>query len=188
SLRLRAQVAQLQAEQQLRQRDQQALEGQLADERTRNDTLSSRLQSEQQQSEHREELIRELEREKTEPTTNPIQPTILSLVLLPGTSRSSSSRPTLVLSPSARLVRLKIVIEPGDEYKSFRVELRSQAGQPVWSQDHLAARTGRAGQAVVVTLPAKLLGASQYELGLKGITDDGNTEDVAYYYFDVQKK
>ena len=184
SLRLRAQVAQLQAEQQLRQ----TLEGQLADERTRNDTLSSRLESEQQERERREEVIRELERERAEPATKPIQPAILSLVLLPGTSRSSSSRPKLVLSPSAQLVRLQVGIEPEDEYKKFRVELRSQAGQPIWNQGNLAARTGRAGRAVVVTLPARLLGASQYELGLKGITDDGKTEDVAYYYFDVLKK
>lgn len=188
SLRLRAHVGQLQAEQQLRQRDRQALEEQLADERTRNDSLSSRLESEQQERERREEVIRELERERAEPANNPVQPAILSLVLLPGTSRGGGSRPKLVLSPPARLVRLQIGIEPGEEYKKFRVEIRSQAGQTVWSQDNLAARTGRTGRAVVVTLPARLLGASQYELGLKGITDSGKTEDVAYYYFDVLKK
>lgn len=185
TIRLRAQ---LQAEQQARQRDQQDMEGQLADERARGENLSSRLQSEREQRERSQELIRELEREREESATKPTQPTVLSLALLPGIGRSGNNRPKLVLPQSARLVRLRIGIEPGDEYKSFRVELLTQAAEQVWSQDNLSARTVRAGRAVVLNLPTSILVAGRYELALKGITDGGKTEDVGFYYFDVVKR
>jgi hypothetical protein len=188
TLRLRTQVMRLQTEQQSQQRQQQTLESQFADERARNENLSSQLQGEREQRERNEELIRALEREKEAAATKPAQPAVLSLALLPGIPRGGSARPKLVLPPSARLVRLQIGIEPGDEYKSFRVELHTQAAQPVWSQDHLSARTGRAGRVVVLNLPARRLGAGQYELALKGIIDEGKTEDLGYYYFDVLKK
>jgi hypothetical protein len=37
-------------------------------------------------------------------------------------------------------------------------------------------------------LPARLLGAGKYELALKGVTDEGKTEDVGFYYFEVLKE
>lgn len=188
TMRLRAQVVKLRAEQQSRQQDQQALEGQVADERARREDLSSRLQSEREQGERREALLRELEREREESATKPEPPAVFSFALLPGIARGGSARPQLVLPPAVRLVRLQVGIEPEEAYKRFRVELRTQAGQSVWRQDDLTARTGRGGRAIVVTLPAGRLGAGPYELALRGVTDDGKSEDVAFYYFDVLKR
>jgi len=185
TLRLRSQ---LRAEQQQREHQEQILQEQIAQARARGDDLAAQLQREQQQRERNEELIRALEREREKSPTKPTQAAVVSLALLSGIPRSGSAHPKLVLPPSARLVRLQIGIEPGDEYKNFRVELHTQAAQPIWSQDHLSARTGRTGRAVVLNLPARRLGAGQYELALKGITDEGTTEDLGYYYFDVLKK
>jgi TolA-binding protein len=189
SIRLRGKVAQLQAEQQTQQRQQQTLEGELANERTRNDDLASRLQSEEQQRERNETLLRELEqqREEKEAAVKPTLSSILSFALLPGT-RGGSSRPKLTLPTEARLVRLQLGLEAGDEYKSYRVQLNSQTTPAVWSQSNLSARAARGGQVVVLNLPAKLLTTGQYELALTGITNDGRTEAVAYYNFDVQKR
>ncbi len=188
TLRLRAHIAQLQAEQQSQQRNQQTVEGQLADERTRSENLSSRLEGEQQQREHNEELIRELERQREEATSKPALPSVLSLTLLPGIARGGNTPAKLILPQSARLVRLRLSIEPGDDYKHFLVELRTQAKPVVWSQNNLSARTTRAGQVITLHLPAKLLDTAPYELALKGVTVEGKTEAVAYYNFDVQKK
>lgn len=185
AVRLRSQVTQLRAEQ---QRDQQALEDQLADERARNETLSDQLRSEREQHERSEELIRELEREKEAQATKPIEPAVISLVLLPGIGRGGSERQKLILPQSVRLVRLQIGIEPGDEYKSFSVELHAPGGETVWTQNNLSARTVRAGRVVVLNLPARLLSAGRYELALKGVTDGGTTEAVGFYYFDAVKK
>ncbi|MFY9555840.1 MAG: hypothetical protein WAV47_14100 [Blastocatellia bacterium] len=188
TIRLRGELAQLQAEQHERQQNQQTLEQQFADELARNQELAAGFQREQQQRERNEELIRELERGRAESENKPSQPTVLSFVLLPGVSRSGGALPKLAVPRAARLVRLQIGIEPGDEYKSFSVELLTQGGQHIWSQNSLSARSTRTGRALVLNLPARLLGAGRYELALKGMTDAGKTEDVGYYYFDVLKK
>jgi TolA-binding protein len=193
--RLRTQVAQLQAEQQTQQSDRQTLERQLADERERSKDLSSRLQTEKEQRERSEESARKLERERQEIAAKPpqpvppAQPSVVSLALLAGISRSSSgTRPKLVLPLSARLVRLQIGIEPGDDYKSFRAELNTQGGQRVLTQDNLSARAARGGRIIILSVPARILEAGQYELSLKGRDTAGTTVDIGYYYFEVLKK
>lgn len=180
--RSRSELARIRAEQQAEHNGQQALEQQIASERTRSDDLAAQLQREKEARQQAETLVQELESARKQPA----EPTIISLALLPGVPRSGGVRPKLVLPQSARLVRLQVGIEPGEEYKSFRVELRTQRGKPVWTRDGLTA--GRGGQAVSLTLPANLLAPGQYELALQAVTREGRTEDVGYYYFDVLKK
>lgn len=185
SFRLRAELAGLRQEQETRARQEEALRQQIADERARSEDLSARLQRERDES---EEIIRELERKQQESAAQSAQSIVASIVLMPGLSRGGGARPNLVVARTARRVRLQIVIEPEDEYRRFRVELRAKGGRQVWAEDNLSARRGRAGQTVVINLPADILSAGEYELALKGVADDGRTEDVGYYYFDVSKK
>jgi len=180
TLRVRSELAQAQSE-------QQDLEGRLADERARSQKLADQLQGEQQQRERDQELIRELERPREEPANDRSQSAILSFALLPGVSRSGGSATTLTIPQSTRLVRFQIGIQPGDDYKSFRVNVLSSVGRQIWAQDNLSARSGRGGPLVLLSVPARLLSAGEYELALKGVTDDGRTEDVGYYYFKVRK-
>lgn len=188
SFRLRAELADLRREQETRARQEETLQQQIADERARSEVLSARLQREQVEREQSQELIRELERKQQESVRQTSESIIASIVLMPGISRSGNARPKLVVAKTTRQVRLQIGIEPEDEYRRFRVELRARGGQPVWAEDNLSARHGRAGQSVVLNLPASTLSAGEYELALKGVTGDGRTEDVGYYYFNVLKK
>jgi len=185
--RSRSELERIRAEQQAGHNDQQALEQQIASERSRSNDLAAQLQREKQEREQSEELVRQLERDR-ESRPQQSQQTFASLVLLPGVSRSGSVRPNLILPESARVVRLHVGIEPEEEYKSFRVELRTQAGQQVMTRNRLSAHQTHGGQTVSVTVPASMLGAGQYELTLKGMNDQGTLEDVGYYYFDVRKK
>lgn len=187
TMRQRAQLAGLQSDQQMQQRNRKALERLIEAERKRNEDLASQLAQEKQQRQQSDELMNQIQRE-TENRRQPPAPTIVSLVLLPGISRSGSARPKLALPESARLAHLQIGIEPEEEYKTFRVELRTQDGRQVWTRDNLSARKTRSGKTVGLTLPARVLTAGQYELALKGLTAGGTTEDVGYYYFDVLKK
>jgi hypothetical protein len=188
TLRLRAQVARLQAEQTAHEQREQSLEEQLAEQRQRSQELANGLQREQQQRERNQELIRELEREREESGALPSQSAVVSLALWPGISRGGGARPRLVLPRSTRTVRLQVGVEPGDEYPGFRAELRAPGGQTVWTQDDLSARQVRAGRAVILNLPASILRAGEYELALKGVTAEGKTLDVGYHYFDVLMK
>jgi hypothetical protein len=187
-LRLRAELSELRREQQSRERQQQALQQQIADEQARREDLSAQLQREREQRERSQQLVGELQRELEASATQPAQPAVVSLALWPGISRSDGARPKLILPQASRRVRIQIGVEPGDEYSSFRAELRAPGGQPIWTQHSLSARRVRAGRAVVLNLPASILKAGEHELVLKGVTGEGKTEEVGYHYFDVVKK
>ena len=188
SIRLRAQLDGLRAAEQSAEGRQQALEQQLTAERGRGDDLTNQLQREHEQREHSEQLVGELQHQLEQGPVQPPQSTIASLMLLPGLARSGGTRPKLVLTPSARQVRIQVGVDPEDDYKTFSVDLHGPAGQSVWTQSGLPARRIRGGRAITLTLPSSLLQQGQYELALKGLTPDGNPEDLAFYYFEVIKK
>jgi hypothetical protein len=185
TVRLRTQLAQLQAQQQSQQRNEEkqlqeeALRQQLAEQQKRNEELARQLQSERQ---HLARLQKELDK------SSPTRPIIASLMLLPGVPRGSTDLPKLVVPQGARHARLQIGLEKGDVHKRFHVELRTAGGEAVWSQNNLAARAARAGRAVVLHLPVSVLNTGEYELALRGADDKGGVEDVGYYYFTVLKR
>ena len=183
TLRLRSRLTTLQAENQSRQ----SLEQKVELERRRNEELTARLNQEKQQREQSEESLRQLSETPNANTPAP-RPVLATLTLLPGLSRGGGDKPSLVISPDARLVRLQIGIEPEEQYKTFAVDLRSVAGRPVWTRENLVARNRRGAGSIMLTLPATALKTGEYELKLTGVKDGGATEDVGFYYFDVKKR
>jgi hypothetical protein len=185
TVRLRAQLAQLQAQLQSQQRDaekppqEEELRQQLAEERGLNEELARQLHQERQH-------LARLQEESARPS--PSRPIIASLILLPGLPRSSADRPTLIVPRGAQQARLQIGLEKGDDYKRFNVELRTAGGQAIRSHNNLPARATRAGRSVVFSLPVSILSPGEYELALKGVTEKEEVEDIGYYYFSVLKK
>ena len=184
TLRLRREVTELRAQSQSQQNlQQQALEL----ERHRNEELNAQLNQEKQQREQTDESLRELS--ETGDAVNPApRPVIASLTLLPGLSRGGDNQPSLVLPEDARLVRLQIGIDPEEQYTNFAVELRTLAGGRVWTRENLKTRNRRGARAVGLTLPATAFKSGEYELRLRGVTENGAAEDVGFYYFNVRKR
>ena len=116
------------------------------------------------------------------------QPVVASLLLLPGTSRGSEGHPHLTITPATSTAQLRVVLESGDEYKTYDLQLRTVSGKVVRSQDGLTAHAGSGGRAVLLTLPASLLTTSDYELTLNGINEQRRVEPLGYYYFSVRKE
>lgn len=186
ALRLRSEVTRLQAENQSRQTERQALEQQIEAERKRNEELAARLNQEKQQREQSDESSRQLS--ETGDTTIPApRPVIASLTLLPGISRGGGEKPTLALPQNARLVRLQIGIDAEETYKTFAAELRTTAGRQIWSRENLTAGSRRAARSISLTIPATALKPGEYEVKLSGIKEGGGTEDIGFYYFNVKK-
>jgi len=182
----RSQLTQLQADNESRQSERQALEQQIEAERKRNEELAARLNQEKQQREQSDEALRQLSeaRDKSTPSARPV---IASLTLLPGISRGGGEKPSLVLPENARLVRLQIGIDAEEQYKTFAAELRTSAGRQIWTKENLTARSGRRAGSISVIVPATALKPGEYELKLSGLKETGGTEDVGFYYFDVRK-
>jgi hypothetical protein len=186
TLRLRSQLTRLQAENQTRQSERQAIDQQIEAERKRNEELAARLNQEKQQREQSDESLRQVS--ETGNTTTPApRPVIAALTLLPGVSRGGGEKPTLAMPENARLVRLQIGIDPEEQYKSFAAELRTVAGRRIWAREHLTARTRKGARSIALTVPATALKPGEYELKLSGQTEGGGTEDVGFYYFNVRK-
>lgn len=184
TIRLRAELAQLQAQRQVDRRQQEALEEQVAGERSRSQELAVQLQREKEARDRAEELASRLEQEKGESAPQSI---LASLFLWPGISRSGGNRPTLVVPQAATLARLQVGLEPEDQYEKFQVELRTLQGREVWTQGNMRSRRSRAGRVLVLSVPARSLAAGEYELALKGVADQ-RVEEVRYYYFTVVKR
>jgi hypothetical protein len=187
TLWLQRQLTQLQAENQSRQNQRQALEQQIDQERRRNEELNARLNQEKQQRAQSDESLRRLS-ETGDATNPPHRPVIASITLLPGLSRGGGQKPSLVLPDDASLVRLQVGIDPEEQYKAFAVEVRTLSGRQVWTRENLTARNRRGIRAIGLTVPATALKPGDYELRLSGITEGSGSEDVGFYYFTVKKE
>jgi len=118
----------------------------------------------------------------------PSQPVIASLILPPGTSRSSDNLPQLIIPRRARLAQLQVGLMPEDLFEVYHAKVRTAGGAEIWGRKNIRARATRgAGRALTLLLPADLLAAGRYELVLKGVTTQGKVEDVNYYNFSVMK-
>jgi hypothetical protein len=113
---------------------------------------------------------------------------VASFVLSPGMARSGNETRKMLIPQRAQLVRLRLDLERGDEYQSYRAELRTVSGNTVWKRDMLRAQSKAAGSSVVLSLPNRILTPGEYELTLAGVTGKEKTEDVGYYYLSVLEK
>ena len=170
TIRLRTEIRELQAEQQTRRRAQEDLERKAATEQSRNEDLARQVPGDQ----------------STEKSGS--RPTIATLFLPAGIARSAADRPKLLIAQTAETARLQVGLEPGDEFDSFRAELRTLAGREVLSQQNLKARTARGVRSITLSIPASSLKTGEYELTLKGVSGREQTEVLGYYYFDVRKR
>jgi hypothetical protein len=182
-VRLRSEIAQLRTAQESQTAQNRQLAKDLANERLQNQELLANRGTPPQQT-----PTPEIQPKSPQPPTTPTSPVVVALSLLPGLSRGSNSIPQLAIAKDVSLVRLQIGIDPQENYRRYRVELRTENGRQVLAQGNLSARVGSHGRSIPLSVPASALGNGRYELTLKGITESGTTEDVGFYYFDVVKK
>ncbi|MFN7928450.1 MAG: hypothetical protein U0Y68_10970 [Blastocatellia bacterium] len=173
---LRTQLAQLQAQQQVQKEQAETTRQQAERERARNETLAADLARERA---HNEELAQQLAQNRASAA-----PSILSLFLPPGVGRGNDQAKKLTLPSTAQTVQLQIGLERSDDYASYRVQISTLQGAPIWTRARLQPR----GLALSLTLPSRLLRDGPYEITLQGVTNTQQTEDVRFYYFNVVKK
>jgi hypothetical protein len=170
--RFQTRIEQLQAE-------RQSFEQRLAEQGTRSDDLVEQLERERAERERLEKEIAALQ---------PARSNLVSFILFPVSRlRSEGQKPRqLTLPASARLVELKLEVEPEEEYKSYRVEMRRRADDAtLWSKDQLRVQSTTTGKTVVVEIPANMLSQGDYRLTLQGMTAAGELDRVANYDFAV---
>ena len=115
------------------------------------------------------------------------RPVFATFVLMPGRTRSAREPAQIVPPPNADMLRLQLNLDFDSAYASVKAELRTSAGDLLWSQDRLQARKTADGSSVSLTIPAALVGDGEYELVLQGRVSGNNLEDAASYYFTVTR-
>jgi hypothetical protein len=154
------------------------------------------LETQRRELENREQALRRQLREqqsRTQPSDQGQQSArapslIASLVLLPGLSRAETHVEQLTVPASAQIAHIQIELEPRDNYRRFRVELRTRRGEEVLVRSNLLRIRTHTGYAVVFDVPVSALPPGEYELELRGLADDQAPVDVGFYYFGVRNQ
>jgi anti-sigma factor RsiW len=161
------------------------LEEEMGRANSRNEELDQELQQTRKALEQaRQDLATPPRQSKTTSTIG----AILSLVLAPGVRRGNERVERLVIGPQARVIRLQLLLEPGETGTGYRAEVRTKAGTLIHSQNRLRAHQSAIGKALLLEIPANLLNDGLYEVSLAGTTPTGQSEIINYYDFSITRR
>lgn len=183
TVRLREDVRTLQAAREAQERESREQTAELQD---RNKELEQQLGEEQDRNKELEQQMAN-QPPQTIPQTpgQQIASTIASFLLLPGLSRDATAgAKRLTIAQDVKTVRLQLKVGAANDYRNFRATLKTVEGRQLWSRGGLRA----SGTTVVVSVPASVLTAGDYELTIAGQTESSTFEDVDDFYFTVVKK
>ena len=76
----------------------------------------------------------------------------------------------------------------GDEYRSHTVTLRTLEGQRVMQSRALKAVSEASGKSLTLTVDPAILIRQDYILTLNGMSDAGQSDALAEYYFRVERR
>jgi hypothetical protein len=178
-------VARLTAERDLALLSEKNLQEQLAAERGE---LTSQLEKEKRQldaerlrnDQMRAEVRRLLERPPEHPTPGG---DFVELALASGIERNSGEPRRLRIPMGLRMVKLQLELDPSVSHRGYRIELSTAGGAQVWVQEGLTAQQTDWGRFVTLMIPTRALQAGEYELILRGSTNERKGEVAGYYYF-----
>jgi hypothetical protein len=149
----------------------------------RNTELSSALDREQNQRKELEQMAANLGSGKSSeiPTLIPgqSQAIVAPLDLSQGLVRDIGTNRKVKIPPHADLVQLQLKA-PVEDYPRYRASLQRVGEGEVWAKT--------TAKPLSVRIPTDVLEPADYILGLKGITADGQIEELGSYYFRVVRK
>jgi hypothetical protein len=156
--------------------------------------LKDQVESEQQRS---QQLSAELDRlragqQTIQPSPTPTinsAPSFVSLALTIGSVRGVDTGPhvTLVIPEGTRQVRIQLNLKDND-YQSYQAMLQPAGAKEIFSRHGLQARTNKSGASLALIIHANKFATGDYILTLKGVTQNGEVEDVSKSLFRVEKK
>lgn len=113
------------------------------------------------------------------------QPKVFAFSLLP--PLRSSTTPVLKIPSTAKTVRLRLLDNFGDKYEKFIIDLNNGGGSTIWSRE-LKASKKRPQKSISISISSDKFQKGNQEIAVKGITKEGEVEEINYYNFTVEKK
>jgi len=181
----RQRIARLTAERDLALLNEKNLQERFAAERGK---LTSRLEKEKGQLDaersRNDKMRLEMLRLLARPSGPPIREgDFVELALASGIERNPGEPRRLSIPMGLRMVKLQLELDPSVNHRGYRVELNTAGGAQVWVQGGLTARQTDWGRFVTLMIPTRALRAGEYELILRGSTNEIKSEVAGYYYF-----
>jgi len=181
----RRRIAQLTAERDLALLNEKNLQELLA---TQRGELTSQINNEKKQlaveRSRNDQMRQEMRRRPARPSEPPIpEGDFVELALASGIERNSGEPRRLRIPMDVRMVKLQLELDPSVNHRGYRVELNTAGGAQVWGQGGLTARQSDWGRFVTLMIPTLALQAGEYELILRGSTNERKGEVAGYYYF-----
>jgi hypothetical protein len=119
--------------------------------------------------------------------TSPESPSLLMVVTLTPLERSKLAiTKEISLSGGAKWVRLRLVLEPADQFQFYRAHVGPEGNESKIVSGWTPARKAPEGRVVILQIAADRLSPGQYQVLLKGKAADGSIEDAEGYVFTVE--
>jgi hypothetical protein len=125
--------------------------------------------------------------QRTEPPPSHIAPVFLTLSVDAFRSSGAQEPKALVVPRRAAEARLQLYL-PENTFPAYRVTLLTAGGIEVFSKNGLRPRAGRAGDFVIVSLPASKLTNGDNVLALSGIGPTGEAEPLGKSILKVRRQ
>jgi hypothetical protein len=180
NVRLRRQMAQVQASNDEQRQRAEELKKEIEAQRL---TTSQTEQEMARERSERERLEQELKQRSPQ---LPVEGVVVSLILTPPL-RGADQVSTLSLKPGTERVSAQLKLEAAD-YSAYQVSLIDPAAhETLWRSGKLKASARNTGKVLSVNFPASLLEPQPYVLQLSGVTANGKFEVMSDYPFKVVK-
>jgi anti-sigma factor RsiW len=175
------------------------LRAQLVEARREVEEQQQRAQTQTRQISELEAQYRELTEEherlqaqlqaiqKTEPPLSHLAPVLLTLSVEAFRNSGAQGTQTLVIPRGAIEARLRLYL-PENAFPSYRVALLTEEGNEVFSKNGLRPRADKAGDFVIVSLPASKLTNGDNVLSLSGISPAGEIEPLGKSLIKVRRR
>src|SRR5258705_13581524 len=121
-----------------------------------------------------------------EPLKGDSGPHLATLILPLTGSRSGGEQNSFKINQDVQTVQLVAHIRNSD-YRSFDGELQNADGKQLFTFRRLKARKTANGNALLLSVTAKLFKGSDFVLQVSGVTGDGHLEDAGFYSFRITR-
>jgi len=112
------------------------------------------------------------------PTVRPLAAAVIEIAL--ATERGGGAAPRHRIRPGTAEVELRVQLEYGESYPSYRIDVRDAAGHPVASAAGLTPRPTPGGTEIVLAVAAARLPPGRYEVAVQGERGGAGMEDVGF--------
>ncbi len=118
---------------------------------------------------------------KENPQIEQPQPVIAAITLFPSL-RSGEEGKKVILKKETKSLNVRLTKDIETEFEKYQVEVRDGSGNIV-STFNLAKQ-----KSFNISIPTKSLANGNYKIALKGVNNSGESRNLSFYYFSVEKK